>query len=393
MAYPSLILRSGRNRSVIRRHPWLFSGAIKKRPAAEQGSIVAVRDNHEALLGYGFYNPSSQIICRLFTFTDEEQSFDGPAFWQSKIERAWALRQAQLPPGTTCFRLLHAEGDFFPGVIADVYGDVIVLQLLIKGTERLYPYLLEAFKALGFNHVWLKNKQGPKRKEAVALPNGWLSEAQTESTTRTVAENGLHFVVDFETGQKTGFFLDQRANRALVQQYSSGKRVLNAFSYTGGFSVYAFAGSATSVDSVDVSAAAVAQAEQNVRMNYPEAVHQAIAADCFRFLRQNPDLYDLIVLDPPAFAKNARSVPNAARGYKDLNLNAFRRLAPGGLVFTFSCSQNVDRDLFRKIVFGAAVDAGRTVRILHQLTQPFDHPINIYHPEGEYLKGLVLYVE
>lgn len=393
MAYPSLILRSGRDRSLIRRHPWLFSGAIKKRPEAEQGSIVAVRNNHNALLGYGFYNPKSQIVCRLFTFTDEEQTFDGPAFWQAKVERAWALRQAHLPAETTCFRLLHAEGDFFPGVIADVYGDVVVVQLLIKGTERLYPHLLHAFDALGFKHVWLKNKKGPKQKEAVALPNGWLSETTTENTTRTVSEHGMRFAVDFETGQKTGFFLDQRDNRALLQQYSSGKRVLNAFSYTGGFSVYALAGGASAVDSVDVSAPAIAQAEHNVRLNYPDAPHQAIAADCFRFLRQSGDPYDLIVLDPPAFAKNARTVPNAARGYKDLNLNAFRRLAPGGLLFTFSCSQNIDRDLFRKIVFGAAVDAGRRVRILHQLTQPFDHPINIYHPEGEYLKGLVLYVE
>lgn len=392
MAHPSLILRSGRDRSVIRRHPWLFSGAVKKRPDAEHGSIVAVRDNHNTLLGYGFYNPKSQIVCRLFCFTDREHTFDDPVFWQGKIERAWHLREAHLPPNTTCFRLLHAEGDFFPGVIADVYGDVVVLQLLIKGTERLVPYLLQAFKAFGLEQIWLKNKQGPQQREGITLSNGWLSEATTETTTRRVSENGLRFDVDFEAGQKTGFFLDQRENRALVQRYSAGQRVLNAFSYTGGFSIYALAGGATSVDSVDVSASAVAQAEHNVRLNFPDAAHEAVAADCFRFLRQGQDLYDLIVLDPPAFAKNARSVPNAARGYKDLNLNAMRRLRSGGLLFTFSCSQNVDRDLFRKIVFGAAVDAGRDVRILHQLTQPFDHPVSIYHPEGEYLKGLVLHV-
>ena len=209
---------------------------------------------------------------------------------------------------------------------------------------------------------------------------------------RDIHEYGLRFRVDFAAGQKTGFFLDQRESRRLVREHSQGGRVLNAFSYTGGFSVYAMAGGAESIDSVDVSKSAVELAETNVRFNYPQANHRAIASDCFDFLRNDENEYDLIVLDPPAFARDQRSVQNAARGYKDLNLNALKRLVPGGLLFTFSCSGNVDRDLFRKIVFGAAADAGRDVRVLHQLSQPFDHPVNIYHPEGEYLKGLVLEV-
>lgn len=390
MSYPSLVLRSGRDRSVGNRHPWLFSGGVKAHPKAGSGDVVAVRTNNGDLLAYGFYNPNSRIICRLFEFTDQEREFEGD-YWKEKVRNAWRLRNRFLPPKTNCFRLLHAEGDFLPGVIADVYDDVVVLQVLVKGSESVLPHLLEGLKEIGFENIYLKNKETPERLEGVGLENGWL--AGEGETSRVVTEHGLRFHVDFAGGQKTGFFLDQRENRALVREMSRGARVLNAFSYTGGFSLYALAGGALSVDSVDVSKNAVELAEQNLRLNFPDAEHRPVAADCFDFLRNADNEYDVIVLDPPAFARDARTVQNAARGYKDLNLNAIKRLVSGGLLFTFSCSQNIDRDLFRKIVFGAAADAGRDVRVLHQLSQPFDHPVNIYHPEGEYLKGLVLEVE
>ena len=389
MAYPDLILRSGRDRSVRNRHPWLFSGGVKVHPKAAPGQIVAVRTNGGELLAYGFYNPNSRIVCRLFEFSSEECEFSRE-YWIAKVRDARALRMRFLPPNTTCYRLLHAEGDFLPGVVADVYGDVVVLQVLTKGSELVLKYLLEGLAEEGFANVYLKNKEAPERREGVDLKNGWL--AGEGETTREVTEHGLRFRVDFEGGQKTGFFLDQRENRKLVGECSRGARVLNAFSYTGGFSLYALAGGAASVDSVDVSKNAVELAEANVRLNFPEATHNAVAQDCFDYLRNEDNEYDLIVLDPPAFARDARSVQNAARGYKDLNLNAIKRLSSGGLLFTFSCSGAVDRDLFRKIVFGAAADAGRDVRVLYQLSQPFDHPVNIYHPEGEYLKGLVLQV-
>ncbi len=391
MPYPTLVLKSGRDRSVRNRHPWLFSGAIKQLPKAKHGDIVAVSTNQGEVLAHGFFNPKSQIVCRLFHFGDSPFAFEEAAYWVAAVQRAHALRQPHLTHDTTCFRLLHAEGDGLPGVIADVYGEVVVLQLLIKGMAQRLPFLLQAFSALGYHKVWLKTKKNARVLEGVDVQGGWLTEA-TSKTTRSVQEHGLHFNVDIETGQKTGFFLDQRENRALVQRFSAGKRVLNAFSYTGGFSVYALAGGAAAVDSVDSSEPALALAEENVRLNFSDAAHQTIAADCFDFLREDRT-YDLIVLDPPAFAKHARAVRNASHGYKDINLNAMHRLTPGGLLFTFSCSQNIDRDLFRKIVFGAAADAGRTVRVLYQLSQPPDHPINIYHPEGEYLKGLVLHVE
>ena len=389
MTYPSLTLLSGRDRSVVNRHPWIFSGAVKAHPKAGPGEIIAVRTNHDQLLGYGFHNPNSRIICRLFEFTDSERTFDR-AYWIGKIKSAFALRQRFLPLDTNCYRLLHAEGDFLPGVIADVYDDVVVLQILVKGAELILPDLLAGFQELGFEHVYLKNKDAAERFEQVELENGWL--LGQGSTERLVREYGLEFRVDFASGQKTGFFLDQRENRMLLCNHSEEARVLNAFSYTGGFSLYALAGGASSVDSVDISAPAVEMADENVRKNFPDATHNGIVADCFEFLRSGDDLYDIVVLDPPAFARSPKAINRASRGYKDLNLHGIKRLPPGGLLFTFSCSGVIDRDLFRKIVFSAAADAGRDVRILHQLSQPFDHPINIYHPEGEYLKGLVLEV-
>jgi 23S rRNA (cytosine1962-C5)-methyltransferase len=392
--YKTLTLKSGRDRSVINRHPWIFSGAIKAMPSAENGDIVAVRDNQHTLLGYGFFSPQSQITCRMFAFTSQEVDVASSAYWHQKIRSAYQLRESQVISSlTNAYRLLHAEGDFLPGIIADVYTDTVVIQLLIKGTEKVLPHLISGLQELGIRHIYLKNKHSPGFREEVALPNGFLTEGEG-GLHIVVQENGLKFRIDIEKGQKTGFFIDQRDNRDLLREYTAGKKVLNAFSYTGAFSVYALAGQAAMVHSVDISKEATLICDENISLNFgPAAPHESIAADCFDYLRHTTEQYDVMVLDPPAFAKNARSVPNASRGYKDLNMTAFKKIQPGGILFTFSCSQNIDKDLFRKIIFSAAADAGRNVRILHQLTQPVDHPVNIFHPEGEYLKGLVLHVE
>ncbi len=389
--YAQLLLKSGRDRSILNRHPWVFSGAIKTHPKASNGEIIAVCNQQGELLGHGFYSPESQISCRIFDFNKSQVPAFDAAYWQAKVQNAFQLRQQIInPETTTCYRLLHAEGDFLPGVIADVYGETVVMQVLIKGIEHIYEDIEKSVLALGFKHIYLKQKDNPSFQEGVSLLKGWRTEAATQPI--EVLENGIQFLVDVENGQKTGFFIDQRDNRAPTQQHSAGKKVLNAFSYTGGFSLYALAGGASEVHSVDISKDAVARAEALATLNFPGAKHQSIAADCFDYIRSTEEKYDLIVLDPPAFAKSAKAVNNAARGYKELNMVAMKKISPNGLLFTYSCSQHITADLFRKIVFGAAVDAGREVRILRLLSQADDHPINIYHPEGEYLKGLLLHV-
>lgn len=426
----SLILKSGRDRSILNRHPWVFSGAVKQEPSARNGEIVQVCDNHGKVLGYGFYSPKSQIRCRMFHFEETgkkksggafssgaffsgassaasspgtrasgiasntaplSKDYFGKAYWAGKLNAALQLRRSLLAGSeTTCYRLLHAEGDFLPGIIADVYGPVVVVQILNKGMEEVFPHIEAALSAAGFNHIYLKQKENTGFLEEVSLTRGWRTPAVNMPI--EVKENGLRFNVDVEAGQKTGFFLDQRDNRELTREVSHGRKVLNAFSYTGAFSVYALAGGAEEVHSVDVSKEAIALAEQNVALNDPKARHTGVVSDCFDYLKTTQEDYDLIILDPPAFAKNARAVPNATRGYKELNLSALRKIRPGGLLFTYSCSQNITSDLFRKVVFGAAVDSGREVRIIRQLSQSDDHPIDICHPEGEYLKGLMLHV-
>jgi 23S rRNA (cytosine1962-C5)-methyltransferase len=386
----TLILKSGRERSLNNRHPWVFSGAIKTMPKAENGEIIAVCTNHNELLGYGFFSPNSQITCRVFEFTDAQLEINA-TFWKQKVNNAFALRQVILPANTNIYRLLHAEGDFLPGVIIDVYDDTAVVQLLVKGTELISSFLFEALRENGIRYIYLKTKQNTQRLEEVGLESGWVGESRNMPI--KALENGVTFLVDVEKGQKTGFFIDQRENRKIVGEYSKGKKVLNTFSYSGGFSLYALANGATLVHSVDSSKEAIDMCDKNVEANALTGIHQSFVQDVFDFMKESTEDYDIMVLDPPAFAKNARSVPNASRGYKNLNLAAFKQIKPGGLVFTFSCSQHIDRDLFRKIVFGAAADAKRNIRIVRQLTQPEDHPINIFHPEGEYLKGLLLYVE
>lgn len=392
--YPRLILQKGRERPVLLGHPWIFSGAVCSEPQAAEGDMVAVCDHKHQVLAHGFYSPASQIRCRLFDFSSITQTPFGDGYWRQRITQAAELRRRFFDPShTNAWRLLHAEGDRMPGVIADVYDQSVVIQLLIRGSERLLPILESTLFDLGYKYLYLKQKSVTRHMEGLQQESGWLTTPPLEYPIR-IREHDCLFEVDPVGGQKTGFFLDQRENRRLVGQYSPKRRVLNAFSYTGGFSVYALKGGATSVDSVDSSQAAVDQSLRNAQLNDLHTPHRAIVADCFDFLKQSkPGEYDLMILDPPAFAKKAGAVPNALRGYKELNLEAMRKISAGGLLFSFSCSQAIDPLLFRKMLFGAAVDARRQVRLLQYLGQPADHPVDVGHPEGEYLKGWLMAVD
>lgn len=384
MAYPQLKIKKGKEKSLHRFHPWIFSGAVEKQPEMSDNCIVEVVDFANAIIGYGFVETKSQIVCRVFEFTKTpiELSED---FWKAKILSSYHLRKNTLLLGDTdCFRLIHAEGDYFPGLIIDIYHNVAVVQFRTTGTWLLKDIIFSTLQSLGYKHVFSKSPA------YLDWAQGWLGE--TGEPTVTVKENGLKFSVDVVKGQKTGFFLDQRENRKLLGEYAKNKKVLNCFSYTGGFSMYALAGDAKSVTSVDISKDAIENSKLNASLNSLEENHEGIAADCFEYLRKAEKDFDLIILDPPAFCKDIRSVPQASRGYKDINMSAMKMIKSGGVLFTFSCSQHISRDLFQKIVFGAANDSGRKVRILHNLSQGPDHPINIYHPEGDYLKGLVLEV-
>lgn len=390
MNYKILKLKPGREKSLLNLHPWVFSGALQSPPNAVNGEIVRVESHKNQFLGYGFYSKNSQISCRIFEFKELDLDFNNtPAYWDSKISKAYEVRKDYvINPDTNTFRLVHAEGDFFPGLIVDVYKDIAVVLVLVKGVENILRHIISSLKGLGIKNIYLRNTANNKNIENISVESGWRGEATAEEI--AVVENGIKFKVNIAEGQKTGFFIDQRDNRQLLKSLSKNKKVLNTFSYTGGFSAYALGGGAREVHSVDISADAIKVCNENISINFPNASHKGIEADCFDYLRQTQEKYDIIVLDPPAFAKNAHSVNQAAKGYKDINLQAIKKVNESGLIFTFSCSQHIEKDLFRKIVFGAAADAGREVRIIHQLTQPADHPINIYHPEGEYLKGLVL---
>jgi 23S rRNA (cytosine1962-C5)-methyltransferase len=392
MQFKKLVLKEGKEKSVFNRHPWIFSGAVQHMPNCEAGDMVAVYSARKQRLGTGFIDPGSQIICRIFHFSDQafppEEAF-WIDYWSSKIQDAMLLRK-QLPDlkDGNCYRLIHAEGDGVPGVIADVYAEVVSIQLLIPGTISRKNMWIEAFKKQGFNALFIREMQHEDQEKN---PGTWVN-APVEKPLITI-EHGLKFWVDIEDGQKTGFFIDQRANRKLLGEYAKDRTVLNAFSYSGGFSVYALAGGAKEVHSLDVSASALQLATENVEINQlPAEKHHIIKEDCFKYLKNMPGMFDLIVLDPPAFAKSKGAVDAAARGYKQINMEAIRNIQPNGLLFTYSCSHHISRDLFRKIVFGAAADVGRDVQILHHASQSSDHPVNIYHPESEYLKGLVLWV-
>jgi 23S rRNA (cytosine1962-C5)-methyltransferase len=393
MIYPILQLKAGREKSVKNKHPWIFSGAIQAMQTAGEGDIIEVRAANKEILGYGFFSAESQISCRMFEWSLEPEDFESPEYWIKKLQNALLLRDTLVINNkTNCYRLLHAEGDFFPGLIIDVYDQVAVVQFLIEGTAKRKELYRNCIKSIGFQNIYSRSSASSKELQDTAEKAGWISGELSSPV--TVLENGLNFEVDFIHGQKTGFFLDQRDNRAMLKKLAKGRTVLNAFSYTGGFSVYAAAGHAKEIHSLDISSEAVKIAEHNVRLNFPDANHKGITKDCFEYLRaMEKDFYDMIVLDPPAFAKNKHTVDKAARGYKDINMKAMEKIKAGGLLFTFSCSQHISKDLFQKIIFGAAADAGRNVRIVEQLNQPADHPVNIFHPEGEYLKGLLLWVE
>ena len=395
-----IILKKGREESLLRFHPWVFSGAIAQiagQPA--EGDIVGVFSHDGSFLAYGHYQIGS-IAVRILSFAGEDVL--GADFWVNMIRRALSVREAASLANvlsTNCFRLVHGEGDGLPGLIIDWYDGVCVMQAHSVGMFRSKGAICEALKSVfgeRLKAVYDKSSGTAPFKAGLDLVDGYLYKAEGFSDDeQVVLENGNKFFVNWTEGQKTGFFLDQRENRALVGKYSKGRNVLNLFCYTGGFSVYALAQGALHVDSVDSSKKAVEMVGRNMDLNgFGESLHDDICADAIEFLRDVPeDKYDLMIVDPPAFAKHRGALSNALRAYQRLNSAAISKVAPGGLVFTFSCSQVVDKEAFSLAVFSAAAQTGRSVRILDRLNQPADHSVNIYHPEGEYLKGLLLYVE
>lgn len=392
--YKNVYLKRGKEESLKRFHPWIFSGAIHHADEGiEEGEIVRVITADGEFIAVGHYQIGS-IAVRVLSFHDECIDI---SFWRASLESALQMRIAvgiaDCPQNNT-YRLVHGEGDNLPGLVIDCYGDTAVMQAHSVGMHVSRMDICEALVQVMVNrikNVYYKSETTLPFKADLGQENGFIYGNTNENT---AVENGLRFHVDWLKGQKTGFFVDQRENRTLLEHYSKGKRVLNMFCYTGGFSVYAMRGEAELVHSVDSSAKAIELTKKNVELNFPgDMRHEAFCEDAFKYLDANDAKYDLIVLDPPAFAKHRGALHNALKGYTRLNVKGLQRIKKGGILFTFSCSQVVTKDHFRNAVFTAAAQAGRRVRILHQLHQPADHPINIYHPEGEYLKGLVLYVE
>lgn len=389
----TIILKPKKEESLLRFHPWIFSGAIQRiegKPA--EGELVEVLDCNRNFLAIGHYQIGS-IAVRVVSF--EQQKIDDN-FWNRKIEVAYKMRESigLVSAGNNTFRLVHGEGDSLPGLIVDVYDDTAVMQAHSVGMHETRDAIAKAIVANvpGVKNVYYKSESTLPFKADITPEDGYLIGGDNKKYIGI--ENGLKFQMDWLRGQKTGFFVDQRENRSLLERYSAGKSVLNMFCYTGGFSVYAMRGGATLVHSVDSSAKAIELTDKNIELNFPgDDRHAAYAEDAFKYLNANEKKYDLIILDPPAFAKHRDAVRNALKGYKRLNARGFESIKPGGILFTFSCSQVISKEQFRLAVFSAAAESKRNVRILHQLSQPADHPINIYHPEGEYLKGLVLWVE
>ena len=391
----TIYLKRGKDESLRRFHPWIFSGAIHHiEGPQEEGALARVFTADGAYIATGHWQIGS-IAVRVLTFDDE--AIDA-AFWQRRLQAALEVRRAigvAGNPDNSTYRLVHGEGDHLPGLVIDVYGATAVVQAHSVGMHGCRQQVAEALKAVmgdAVSHIFYKSETTLPFKAELGQENGFLLGGSPDDV---AMENGLKFHIDWLRGQKTGFFVDQRDNRSLLERYAKGRDVLNMFCYTGGFSVYAMRGGAHTVHSVDSSAKAVDLVNANMELNFPgDGRHQAFAEDAFRFLQQMEEgAYDLIILDPPAFAKHKDALHNALKGYTRLNLRAFEKIRPGGILFTFSCSQAVSKDQFRMAVFTAAAQSGRRVRILHQLHQPADHPVNIYHPEGEYLKGLVLQVE
>lgn len=395
MSYKKVFLKPGKEESLKRFHPWVFSGAIARvEGEPEEGEVVDVYTSKKEFIACGHFQIGS-IAVRVLSFRQEPIDH---AFWVRRLQVAKDLRCALGVlgnPQNNTYRLVHGEGDNLPGLIIDVYDHTAVMQAHSAGMHLDRMAVAEALEEVmgdGIQHIYYKSETTlPFKADLLATENGFLKGGSPENV---AMENGLKFHVDWLKGQKTGFFVDQRENRALLERYAKGRNVLNMFCYTGGFSFYAMRGGANLVHSVDSSAKAIDLTNENVSLNFPgDTRHQAFAEDAFKFLDRMGDQYDLIILDPPAFAKHRDALRNALRGYTKLNAKAFEKIRPGGILFTFSCSQVVNKQDFRNAVFTAAAQSGRSVRILHQLTQPGDHPVNIYHPEGEYLKGLVLYVE
>lgn len=395
MSYKKVFLKPGKEESLKRFHPWVFSGAIARvEGEPEEGEVVDVYTFKKEFIACGHFQIGS-IAVRVLSFRQEPIDH---AFWIRRLQVAKDLRCALGVlgnPQNNTYRLVHGEGDNLPGLIIDVYDHTAVMQAHSAGMHLDRMAVAEALEeVMGdvIQHIYYKSETTlPFKADLLATENGFLKGGSPENV---AMENGLKFHVDWLKGQKTGFFVDQRENRALLERYAKGRNVLNMFCYTGGFSFYAMRGGANLVHSVDSSAKAIDLTNENVSLNFPgDTRHQAFAEDAFKFLDRMGDQYDLIILDPPAFAKHRDALRNALRGYTKLNAKAFEKIRPGGILFTFSCSQVVNKQDFRNAVFTAAAQSGRSVRILHQLTQPGDHPVNIYHPEGEYLKGLVLYVE
>lgn len=390
----TVVLKSGKEQSIKRFHPWIFSGAIKQiKGKVAEGDIVTVFSNEGEFLCIGHYQIGT-IAVRIISFENKAVNND---FWRKKLQNAFDVRKSLgLTDNneTNAYRLVHGEGDGMPGLIIDFYNGTAVMQMHSVGMYLIRHQIAEILKeVLGERliAVYDKSSKTLPSKADLRPVDGLLVG---ESIPSIVSEYGNKYKVDWEEGQKTGFFIDQRENRYLLQQFSEGRDVLNMFCYTGGFSFFAMRGGARLVHSVDSSAKAIELTNENVEINFPgDKRHEAFIADAFEFMKDIKDKYDLIILDPPAFAKHRDALGQALQGYKRLNAQAFRQIRSGGIVFTFSCSQVVSKEKFREAVFSGAAIAGRSVRILHQLTQPADHPINIYHPEGEYLKGLVLYVE
>ena len=407
----TIILKPHKEESLKRFHPWVFSGAIArivldaahKAAVPEEGELVCVESANGETLGVGHWQVGS-IAVRILEFGVAELPAD---FWEKRIRAAYQVRESLglVSNLNDTFRLVHGEGDWLPGLIVDVYADTAVVQAHSVGMHLCRKAVAEAIVAVvpQVENVYYKSDDTLPFKAAIdGEKTGWLvkkseTSESSENSEFWSTENGLEFRIDWLRGQKTGFFVDQRENRALVERYAAGKEVLNMFCYTGGFSLYALRGGAKRVDSVDVSQKAIDLVNANVAHNFPKAKnHTAVTADAFEYLTAQKNAgrtFDLIILDPPAFAKHRDAVKNALRGYQRINAKAIEMIRPGGILFTFSCSQAVDKEAFRLAVFSAAASIGRKVRILHQLHQPQDHPINIYHPEGEYLKGLVLYIE
>jgi 23S rRNA (cytosine1962-C5)-methyltransferase len=391
--YKELFLKKGKEKSLLNFHPWVFSGAIASDISKiSDGEVVEIFSADKKYLATAHFNNGS-IMGRIISF---EQKEINAAFWKQKFEKAFALRKRLgfiNNKHTNAFRLVHGEGDGMPGLIVDVYDRTAVIQahtIAMHGNAETFAKILSEIFGNDFS-VYDKSAEILNRKNATEGQNKYLLGKKEN---QIISENDLKFFVDWEQGQKTGFFLDQRDNRKLLSEYSHGKKVLNAFAYSGGFSVYALKADAELVHSVDSSEIASQWANKNVSLNFPnEKRHAFFREDVFDFLKNVEEKYDVIVLDPPAFAKHFSAVKNASIGYRNLNAEAIRKIAAGGILFTFSCSQHIDQVLFQQIIFAAAAQAKRNVRVLHRLHQPSDHPFSIYHPEGEYLKGLVLYVE